>query len=204
MIDPERAIHDPVSGFAGRPFGDLVADVASADPTPGAGPSLAWTCALAAGLVEMVNAVMLRRHPEDPHPLAIDRDRAAAIRRLALSLADIDAEAYGRVIAAQRRRGEPGHGERLRQAFLDAANPLVSIIEAAAELAHLAADATDRARGGVRGEAITAVVLSSAVVDAGVPMVRLNLASAPDDPRLPHVQELSAAVERHRVRALGT
>lgn len=203
MTDPLPTVDDPASSFARRPFGDLVADVAQPAPTPGAGPSLAWTCALAASLVEMVNAVMLRRQPPDAHLLVIDRDRAAATRELALSLADIDAAAYRQVIAAQRRRDEPGHAARLRQALLDAASPLVSLVEAGGELTHLAAAASERARGGVRGEAITAVILSCAVVDAGVPMVRLNLAGAPDDPRLAHVQTVSAAAHRQRERALG-
>jgi formiminotetrahydrofolate cyclodeaminase len=41
--------------FADLSLTEIVDAVASRDPTPGAGPSLAWTCALAAGLVEMVS-----------------------------------------------------------------------------------------------------------------------------------------------------
>ena len=52
--------------FADLSLTEIVDAVASRDPTPGAGPSLAWTCALAAALVEMVSAVMLGKEPELP------------------------------------------------------------------------------------------------------------------------------------------
>ncbi|MGH2866602.1 MAG: cyclodeaminase/cyclohydrolase family protein [Solirubrobacteraceae bacterium] len=53
-------------GFAELAFAEIVERVAAVDPTPGAGPSLAWTCALAAALVEMVSAVSLGQQPADP------------------------------------------------------------------------------------------------------------------------------------------
>lgn len=66
---------------------------------PGAGPSLAWTCGLAAALVEMVSAVTLRQQPPDPSAIEQRRDRATAVRHQALSLADTDAAAYREVLA---------------------------------------------------------------------------------------------------------
>src|SRR5665213_3348157 len=97
--------------FAELPLAEVVQRVASVEPTPGAGPSLAWTCALAAGLVEMVCAVSLRKQPEHPSEIEERRDRAAALREVALSLADVDAAAYQDVLAVQRRRQEAGHAE---------------------------------------------------------------------------------------------
>jgi hypothetical protein len=44
----------------------LLQRVATADASPGAGPTIAWTCAMAAGLAEMVCAVELRKDPADP------------------------------------------------------------------------------------------------------------------------------------------
>lgn len=185
------------------PLAEVVRRVASLEPTPGAGPSLAWTCALAAGLAEMVCAVALRKRPEHPSEIEERRDRAAALRELALSLADVDAAAYRQVLAVQRRRREAGHAQRLSDALQAAADPLVAIVEAAAELTRLAADAAAGARGGVRGEALTAVVLGAAVVDAGVPLVELNLAGARDDPRLARVRHLREQADSERERALG-
>ncbi len=188
--------------FGELPLAEVVKRVASAEPTPGAGPSLAWTCALAAGLVEMVCAVALRKQPQDPNALDKRRDRAAALRELALSLADTDVAAYGAVLAAQRRRQDSGHAAGVREALQAAADPLVAIVEAGAEVARLAADAVADARGGVRGEAMTAAVLGAAVVRAGVPLVELNLAGARDDPRLARVRQLRLEADSERDRAL--
>lgn len=193
----------PAAGLAAQPFVDLVQSVASADPTPGAGPSLAWVCALAAGLIEMVNAVLLKHGPPDAHVLEVNRQRANARRQLALSLADVDIDAYRRVIEAQRDRDRPGRSDRLRRAMLDAAEPIISILETAAELSRLAADAAETARGGVRGEAIAALLLSSAVADGAARVARMNLAGALDDPRHDRIRELATAAEHQRARVLG-
>jgi methenyltetrahydrofolate cyclohydrolase len=192
-----------VADFADLPLAEIVDAVAARDPTPGAGPSLAWTCALAAALVEMVSAVTLRKEPDSPAAIEARLDRAQALRTTALSLADLDATAYREVLAVQRRRDEPGHQRRLRQALADAADPLVQIIESAREVAELAAGAVADARGGVRGEAITALVLAESVARGGVPLVELNLASDPQDPRRGHVREAAAAAADALERTLG-
>jgi formiminotetrahydrofolate cyclodeaminase len=188
--------------FAELSLAEVVQRVASVKPTPGAGPSLAWTGALAAALVEMVSAVSLRQEPAQPSAVEQRRDRAVALRQVALSLADNDAAAYREVLAVQRRRQEPGHAERLREALSAAADPLVAIVEAAGEVTRLAAHAAGEARGGVRGEAMAAAVLGAAVVHAGVPLVELNLGGARDDPRLCRVRRLSEQADAERARAL--
>ncbi len=186
-------------------FTQLTQSIASSQPTPGAGPSLACACAIAAALVEMVTAVALNKEPTDPGAVQARHDHAAALRLQALSLADVDMAAYENVLAVQRRRDEPGHAQRLREALLEAADPIVAIVETAAELATLAADAAAQARGGVRGEAVTAVTLAAAVAQAGAPLVELNLGGARDDPRLDQVrraaQRAREACDRSRARA---
>jgi methenyltetrahydrofolate cyclohydrolase len=189
--------------FAELTLSELMDAVASRDPTPGAGPSLAWTCALAAALVEMVSGVMLRKEPGSPEAIEARRERAGALRAGALSLADRDAEAYRAVLAVQRRRTEPGHPSRLRQTLADAADPLVQIVQAAREVSELAAGAVADARGGVRGEAMTALVLAESVARAGVPLVELNLAGTAQDPRLARVREAAAAAAADLNRTLG-
>ena len=186
-------------------FTQLTQSIASSQPTPGAGPSLACACAIAAALVEMVTAVALNKEQTDPGAVQARHDHAAALRLQALSLADVDMAAYENVLAVQRRRDEPGHAQRLREALLEAADPIVAIVETAAELATLAADAAAQARGGVRGEAVTAVTLAAAVAQAGAPLVELNLGGARDDPRLDQVrraaQRAREACDRSRARA---
>ena len=189
--------------FADLSLTEIVDAVASRDPTPGAGPSLAWTCALAAGLVEMVSVVMLGKEPECPRAIEARRDRARTLRDSALALADLDAAAYRHVLAVQRRRDEPGHPQRLRQALADAADPLVRIVETAREVSELAVAAVADARGGVRGEAVTALVLAASVARGGVPLVELNLASAPEDPRRTLVRDAAEAAAGALDRTVG-
>jgi formiminotetrahydrofolate cyclodeaminase len=189
---------------ADQPLAALLDQVASGDPTPGAGPSMAWTCALAAALVEMVCAVELRKEPPDQAANARRRERAAELRASALELADADAVAYGEVIAVLRRRGEPGHGQRLRDALSDAAEPPAALAGTAAEVARLAADAAADARGAVRGEAVTAAVLAEAAVRAAQRIVALNLGGAAGDPRRARVDALAASARADLERATGT
>ena len=192
-----------MSEFADLSLTEIVDAIASRDPTPGAGPTLAWTCAFAAALVEMVSAVMLRKEPESAEAIAARRDRAHQLRATALSLADQDAAAYRDVLSVQRRRDEPGHPQRLRQALADAADPLVQIVETAREVSELAAAAVADARGGVRGEALTALVLAAGVARGGVPLVELNLAGDPQDPRRALVRRAAEAGAEDLERALG-
>jgi formiminotetrahydrofolate cyclodeaminase len=189
--------------FADRPLAEIVASVAARDPTPGAGPTLAWTCALAAALVEMVSAVSLRQDPASPAAIEARGERAQALRLSALALADLDAAAYAEVLAVQRRRNEPDHPQRLQRALADAADPLVHIVQTAREVAELAAAAVADARGGVRGEAMTAVVLAEGVTRGGGPLVALNLAADPLDPRRALVREAAAAAADALERTLG-
>jgi formiminotetrahydrofolate cyclodeaminase len=191
-----------VTGLSDSSLAALVGRVASIDPAPGAGPSAAWTCALAAALVEMVSAVALRKEPVDTAAAERRRDRAASLRAQALELADRDVAAYTAVLAVLRRRDEPGHGTRLRAALSDAADPPLAIVEIAAEVTRLAADAAAEARGGVRGEAMTAAILAEAAVRAGIPLVDLNLAGAREDPRRRRVRELAQAAGADLERAV--
>jgi formiminotetrahydrofolate cyclodeaminase len=189
--------------FAELTLTEIMQRVAAVDPSPGAGPSLAWTCGLAAALVEMVSAISLNQQPVDPHAIEQRRAQAMALRNRALTLADADANAYRAVLAVGRRRDEAGHAGRLREALHAAADPLLSIVETAGEVTRLAADAISQIRGGARGEAKTAAVLGAAVVQAGLPLIELNLAGAPGDPRITRAQAIAQQAVADRARALA-
>jgi formiminotetrahydrofolate cyclodeaminase len=180
-----------VSGFGERSFDEVLEALASTDPTPGAGPAAAWTCAVAAALVEMVSKIEARGEGADTRAAEQRAARAQTLRTHALELADADMEAYRAVLAVRRTREEPGYAERLRDALSTAADPPLAIAEAAAELARLAGEAGDRARGGVKGEAAAAGVLAGAATAVCVKIVELNLGGAPEDPRLARVRELA-------------
>ena len=190
-----------MGSHADMSLADVLARVAARDPTPGAGPVAAWTCGMAAALVEMVSAVELGQDPEDPSVAERRRDRAAELRHRALELAEEDMAAYREVGAVLRRRDEPGHGARLREALSAAADPPMAVAEVAAEITALAADAAGRIRGGAKGEAISAAVMGETAVRLTVPVLDLNLASTPDDPRFARLGELRAAAEADLARA---
>jgi formiminotetrahydrofolate cyclodeaminase len=179
----------------------LLQRVATADASPGAGPAIAWTCAMAASLTEMVCAVQLRKEPADPAAVAARRDRAGELRTRALALADEDIAVYSEVTAVFARRDEPGHGGRLREALSQAAQPPLHIAETAAEVTRLAADAAAQARGGVRGEAVTAAVLGETAVRAAAEIVEMNLAGAREDPRHATVAQLTEGARADLARA---
>jgi formiminotetrahydrofolate cyclodeaminase len=175
-------------GLAGNPLTELLERIAADTPAPGGGPAAAWSCALAAALVEMVSAVELRRQAT---AAATERaQRAKALRGRALELAELDVVAYTRVLEVERRRDEPGHGGRMRAALSDAAEPPVELARVAAEVTELAADAATGARGGVRGEAVAAAVLAAAAVRATTTLAEINLGGAPGDRRLAELARL--------------
>jgi len=180
-------------------FAALLERVASSDPIPGAGPAAAWTCALAAALVEMVCAVMARREGDEDTARTDRGERAAAIRAAALALAGRDMDAYREVLAVR----SSGDASLRRAALAAAADPPLAIAQAAAELTALAAEAFDGARGGVRGEAACAALLAEAATRAAAAIVSFNLAGDPGDPRRAQAAELTlaAAAQRARVEA---
>jgi methenyltetrahydrofolate cyclohydrolase len=192
-----------IGALADTSLAALLERVASSEPAPGAGPSAAWTCGLAAALVEMVCAVTLSKEPRDANLVEARRGRAAELRASALALAELDIAAYREVLAVARRREEPGHVRRLRDALAAAAAPPAEIAEVAAEVTRLAADAVADARGGIRGEAIAAAVLAEAAVRVGVSIVELNLAGAPEDPLVARVRAHARAARADRERVVG-
>ncbi len=178
---------------------ELLEHVGSSEPVPGAGPVAAWTCALAASLVEMVCAVMIRREADADGARAARSARANAIRVSALALAERDTDAYRVVLAARKQGG----AQLLHSALGAAADPPLAIAQAAVDLVELAADAFADARGGVRGEAATAAILAEGVARAAAAIVDFNLAGAPEDPRRARARELVGAARAGRRRVEG-
>jgi methenyltetrahydrofolate cyclohydrolase len=189
------------STLAAAPLTELLARVATPSPAPGAGPAAAWTAALAAALLEMVIANELRREPGNAPGAQRRCDRALALRRRVLLLADTDVAAYRTVLEVRREGDVAGHAARLHEALSAAADPPLAIAEIAAEIARMASEAARRVRGGVRGEAIAAVALGEAAVAASAALVELNLGGNIADPRLARIRALAAEAAGERARA---
>jgi formiminotetrahydrofolate cyclodeaminase len=175
-----------------RPLRRLLADVAAPTPAPGGGCSLAWACALAAGLVEMSAAIA------GAQQLA---DQAQQLRADAVTLGEQELDAYEPVLAALRLpREDPQRPERLDQALSEAAETPLALARVAAALTALAADTMAVAHTAVSGDASAGLLLAEASCQAAARLVQINLCSRPQDARLAEVEELTERSARARAQ----
>ena len=202
--EPARAPH--TAGLLDSSVACFLDALASPAATPGAGPAAAWTCAVAAALIEMAAAIEVRtKGTAGSHAAAtVRRDRAHQLRQHALALADADAAAYQAVLTARREPRGHDRATRFREALSAAVDPPLAIAETASELAQLASTTAEQARGGVRGEATATAILAEAATAACIPMLQLNLANNANDPRLTRGTQLADDAAQHRTRAAGT
>ena len=148
-----------------RRFLDLLA---AGESAPGGGSAAAVSVALAAGLSSMA-ARLSAKQSTDAAGLAA---RAESLRERVAPLAQADAVAYGRVLAAQRSRDTD---ERLRAALSEAADVPLAVAEAGAEVAGIAARLASEGNPNLKGDAVCAVLLAEAGVRAAVTLVEINL-----------------------------
>lgn len=148
--------------------------LASTDPVPGGGASAAVATAMAAALVEMA-AGLSTDHVADAAALGAE---AGDIRRRALTLADDDASAYGRVLAAYRlpRDRDPEARRREIRAALEGATAVpLEIARLAADAAGLGDRLVAAGNPNLEGDAGAAVALARAAARAAARLVELNV-----------------------------
>ncbi len=173
--------------LSARPLAELLEDVAARTPAPGGGCSAAWSCALAASLVEMTASFTLQR-PDyaDRHERMVEiRARARSLRDLAIDLGERELHSYEPVLDALRLpQDDPERPRRLDAASSQAADTPYELARAAAEVAALALEASRSGAPHLSGDAITGVLLAEGACQAAAALVRINLADRPLDPRL--------------------
>jgi methenyltetrahydrofolate cyclohydrolase len=180
------------------PLREFLELVGSGSPAPGGGSVAAVAVALAAGLAGMA-ARLSKGQLTDAAMLA---DRADASRRRVAPLARADAESYGRVLDALRLpRDAETRTERIKDALSGAADVPLAVAEAGSEIAGIAARLVEEGNPNLKGDAMTAVFLADAGVNASAALAEINLSSANvQDDRLGRAQELvdltAAAVRR--------
>jgi methenyltetrahydrofolate cyclohydrolase len=111
---------------------------------------------------------------------------AAALRARALELAEVELTAYEPVLEVQRA----GDAKALADALSQAADSPLAIARAGAEVAELGASVAAFSTEALKGDALVGVVLAEAACRAAGQLVRINLAAAPDDPRLTELSDL--------------
>jgi formiminotetrahydrofolate cyclodeaminase len=178
-----------------QPLAGFLESVASGEPAPGGGSVAAVAVALAAGLSSM-SARLSVDHLAGASELAERSERA---RRRVAPLAQEDATAYERVLAA--RRGDPEvRPERVREALSEAADVPLSVAEAGAEVA---ARLAKEGNPNLRGDAVAAALLAGAGARAAAVLVRINTAAGGiSDDRLARASELAERAGKAARRAV--
>jgi formiminotetrahydrofolate cyclodeaminase len=164
----------PPTSFRHETLGRFLERLASTDPVPGGGASAAIATAMAAALVEMA-AGLSTDHVGDAAAIGAE---AGEIRRRALTLADEDAAAYGRVLAGYRRPRHTDPDARLReirQALEGATAVPLEVARLAADVTGLGARLVAGGNPNLEGDAAAAVLLARAATRAAARLVELNV-----------------------------
>ena len=153
---------------------ELAGLISSGEPVPASGWVAGVSASFAASLVAKAAA-----RSEGWSDSEGSRAQAVDLRDRLLSLAAADSKAYSTALDALERRESD-----LGQALGAAAEAPLAIAEAAADVALLAADATERADGAVRADAAAAAVLAAGAARAAAKLVAINLSTQPGDERI--------------------
>jgi methenyltetrahydrofolate cyclohydrolase len=173
------------------PLSRFLEHVASGESAPGGGAAVAVAVALAAGLSSM-STILSSSHLPDAAWLISRTDR---LRQDVALLAQADAEAYGRVIAAQRTQDQS-----VQEALSNAADVPLAVAEVGAEIADIAARLAGDGNPNLKGDAIAAALLAEAGVRAMIALVKINLSAAGiEDGRLDRADELAATAASARL-----
>ena len=179
------------------PLSRFLEHVASGESAPGGGAAAAVAVALAASLSSM-SVILSSDHLPDAAWLI---SRTNRLRQDVARLAQADAEAYRRVIAARHAQ------DQSVQALSEAADVPLAIAEVGAEIADVAARLViEDGNPNLKGDAIAAVLLAEAGVRAATALVKINLSAAGlEDARLNRADELAdtAAAARRAVEAVA-
>lgn len=158
-----------------QPVGELLEALSARTSAPGGGSAAGVALGLAAALCAMA----ARFSDRSLEGAAEAAEMADSVRLRALQLADEDAAAYGRVLAARRLPADVPAADReeaLATAVAEAVAVPLEVAELGAELARLANEVASSGNPRLLGDAITAVLLAEAAAAAAATLVEINLA----------------------------
>ncbi|MFL6010523.1 MAG: cyclodeaminase/cyclohydrolase family protein [Gaiellaceae bacterium] len=143
------------------------------EPASGGGPLAARVTASAAELLAEIARASEGSWPEAAGVAA----QAASLHDRAAPLADITAHAYGQAL------GAAGGDYEVGRAYARAAEPPLRIVEAAADVAELAALVAAQCDPARRVDAVAAALVAAAAARAAAELVAVNLTMATNDER---------------------
>jgi methenyltetrahydrofolate cyclohydrolase len=177
-------------------------DLASDAPAPGGGAAAAMNAAVGAALVAMVCRLTIGKPAYAEHEQTMTEvlARAETLRQEALSLAEQDAAAFGKVAAAYRLPKDTDQAKRERTsaiqgALVGAAEVPLRIASLAAEIVALARRILAGANVNVLSDVAVAAASAQAALSAAAVNVEVNLASLHDASLR---SALAAALDSHR------
>jgi formiminotetrahydrofolate cyclodeaminase len=181
---------------------ELLEQVASPDPIPGAGAVAGLVVAMAAALCSMA----ARASTAWPDAKGVAA-QAESLRNRAAKLAHANATAYAEALTALRlpdRLDGEARDAALGRALDRAAEVPLALAEAAADAAELGALIARDGEPALRGDAVAASVLAAAAARGAAALVSVNLGVTGDDARLTAAQQIAASAERAAERAERT
>jgi methenyltetrahydrofolate cyclohydrolase len=188
---------------------DLLARIASSDPTPGGGSAAALGGAVAAALVTMVASMPKTRTGADEERRRLDgvRARAKVEGDSLLGLVDEDAAAYDAVIAARRLPKDTEAQKAARKAAFDDALRLAADVPMRTARACLAVlqDAVVAAEHGnpnARSDAVAAAALAWGGLVGALENVRINVGAGAAGAS-PEAVDAIAAAGRDALKTIG-
>jgi formiminotetrahydrofolate cyclodeaminase len=190
---------EPAAGaYRGLSVAELLDQVSSPEPMPGAGYCAALALEMAAGLVTMAARVSRAEWGEARGAAA----QATTLRERVAPLAERNAEAYRDAVALLSAAESKGRDDELRDALARAAGVPLEIAEIAVDVASLAAVVAERGDQALRADAVSAALLAEAAARAAATLVEVNLGTTSSDERVTRAGDLagsaSAAAERAR------
>ena len=175
---------------------DFIAQLASANPTPGGGSASALAGATAAALVEMAcNLTVGREKFRDvEEELKVVLGRVEELREELLAAVEEDTDAYDKVSQAYKlpkatEEDKAARTEAIQQALQYATEVPLRVAKAALEVSQLALIALEKSNPNVASDARVARVLADAAREGATANVEINLGSITDGDFIDRMQE---------------
>ena len=185
--------------YRGLPLSELLDQVSSAEPMPGAGYCAAVTLEMAAGLVAMAARASRADWGEGRGAAA----QANTLRDRIAPLAERNLDAYREAVALLGGAESAGD-ESLRDALARAAGVPLEIAEVAVDVAALAAVVAERGNQAMRADAVSAALLAEAAARAAATLVEVNLGTTSSDERVARARDLAGSATAAAQRARHT
>jgi formiminotetrahydrofolate cyclodeaminase len=194
----------------GALLGDLLDDLA----TESVSPAASWVAALTVAFAAALTAKSARRSAATMESASAAAAQADSLRRRALALASLNAEAYERAMAmlksraggddpAQAPADAPGRDPEIRDALIGTSDALSSLLEVACDVCLLADLVAERGEPGAQADAAVAATQAEAGARAAEQLIEVNLLSSELEDTRREARDALATASEATERALA-